>query len=233
MSHPRKSVLLVLLGLIFVSFFGILAVTASMVPGYDWRYRVISSLLSPRDNPQHYQLAAFGVVISGLLMLPFAAHLYRILKKVSARAAVFAAAAFLAGVLALICDCFVVPQHAHATLGVRRLHECLARSSAGLLTVTMVTSCWCAWKGRGEVLPKPIFWIWSATTVLPLLGIFCSEGLLILARLNPNLAQPIRRALRHSVVWHLGFWEWIGAAAVFVFLCAAVMLGKPLKERMG
>jgi hypothetical protein len=24
------------------------------------------------------------------------------------------------------------------------------------------------------------------------------------------------------VFWHLGFWEWTGAAAVFVFLCAAV-----------
>jgi hypothetical protein len=27
-----------------------------------------------------------------------------------------------------------------------------------------------------------------------------------------------------SVFWHLGFWEWTGAAAVFVFLCAAVFL---------
>jgi len=26
------------------------------------------------------------------------------------------------------------------------------------------------------------------------------------------------------VFWHLGFWEWTGAAAVFVFLCAAVFL---------
>jgi hypothetical protein len=33
--------------------------------------------------------------------------------------------------------------------------------------------------------------------------------------------------LRHSVFWHLGFWEWTGAAAVFAFLCAAVFLMPP------
>jgi hypothetical protein len=40
--------------------------------------------------------------------------------------------------------------------------------------------------------------------------------------------MPIRNALRHSVFWHLGFWEWTGAAAVFVFLSAAVFLTPPL-----
>jgi len=47
----RKSVLAVLLGLIFLSFFGTLCASALMFPeNYDWRYRVISNLLSPRDN---------------------------------------------------------------------------------------------------------------------------------------------------------------------------------------
>jgi hypothetical protein len=52
----RKPVLAVLLGLIFLSFFGMLGLSASMFPeNYDWRYRVISNLLSPRDNPNHYR----------------------------------------------------------------------------------------------------------------------------------------------------------------------------------
>jgi hypothetical protein len=51
-----KPVLVVLLGLIFLSFFGMLGLGASMFPeNYDWRYRVISNLLSPRDNPNHYR----------------------------------------------------------------------------------------------------------------------------------------------------------------------------------
>jgi hypothetical protein len=52
----HKPVLAVSLGLIFLSFFGTLGRSASMFPeNYDWRYRVISNLLSPRDNPTHYR----------------------------------------------------------------------------------------------------------------------------------------------------------------------------------
>src|SRR3954469_8021256 len=101
---PSKRQLIVLLDLILISFFGTLAVTASMFPtGYDWRYRVISNLLSPRDNPQHYWLAAAGVIVTGLLMLPFAGHLRRGLETVSRRGAWISGAAFLAGSIALIC----------------------------------------------------------------------------------------------------------------------------------
>src|SRR2546430_2605307 len=109
-----KSVLAVLLALIFLSFFRTLGVSAWTLPqNYDWRYRVISNLLSPRDNPYHYLLPAFWVSFS--------------------------------------------------------------------------------------------------------------PGLLV-TLLKPSWATPIRSMLRHSVFWHLGFWEWTGAAAVFVFLCAAVFL---------
>ena len=61
-------------------------------------------------------------------------------------------------------------------------------------------------------------------TLLPLAGIFVSESLLVLTRLEPAWTNPVRSTLRHSVFWHLGFWEWLGSAAVFVFLSAAVFL---------
>src|SRR5438876_4324454 len=109
--------------------------------------------------------------------------------------------------------------------GVRRLHEFLGRSAAGFLAMGMLCSCWCAWKGRERNLfSAQLFWIWSLVTLLPLVGIFFSESLLLLTRLEPSWATPIRSALRHSVFWHLGFWEWTGAVAVFLFLCAAVFL---------
>ena len=31
---------------------------------YDWRYRAISNLLSPRDNPSHYWMAAGGLALT-------------------------------------------------------------------------------------------------------------------------------------------------------------------------
>jgi hypothetical protein len=222
----RKRILAVLLILIFLSFFGTLGVTAWMFPGnYDWRYRVISNLLSPRDNPAHYWMPACGISVAALLMLPFAGYLRWYLKIAAPHAALVSSGAFMAGILALICASLVVPQHAHSVLGIRRLHEFLARSSAGFIAIGMLCGCWCAWKGRGRTLfGARLFWTWSCLTLLPLVGLVSSECLLLLTRLKLAWTMPIRAALRHSVFWHLGFWEWTGAAAVFVFLCAAVFL---------
>jgi len=222
----RKSSLAVLLALIFFSFFGTLIMSAWMFPqNYDWRYRVISNLLSPRDNPGHYRFAAIGVALTGLLMLPFAGYLQRQFRAIAPRMAGVSAGILTAGITALICACFVFPQHTHDVLGFRRVHEFLGRSAAGLLAVGMLCSCWCAWKDRGKsLLAVGLFWVWSLVTLLPLAGILFSECLLVLTRLQPAWAVPIRGALRQSVFWHLGFWEWTGAAAVFAFLSAAVFL---------
>jgi hypothetical protein len=225
----RKSILSALLALIFLSFFGTLTLCASMFPkSYDWRYSVISHLLSPRDNPSHYRLAAGGLALTGLLMLPFVGYLRRQSGMIASRLALVCAGSFLAGIVALICACFVVPQHTHDVLRIRRLHELLGRSAAGFLALAMICSCWCAWKGRHKSRGTLcLFWTWSVLTLLPLAGIFCSEALLLLTRLEPTRMQPVHAALRHSVFWHLGFWEWTGAATVFAFLCAAVFLLPP------
>ena len=222
----RKSTLSALLALIFLSFFGTLTLSASISPkSYDWRYSVISHLLSPRDNPSHYRLAAGGLALTGLLMLPFAGYLRRQLGMIAPKAALLSAASFLAGIVALICASFVVPQHTHEVWRIRRMHELLGRSAAGFFALAMISACWCAWKGRRQDRAAArLFWIWSALTLLPLAGIFCSEALLLLTRLEPVRIKSVRAALRHSVFWHLGFWEWTGAAAIFAFLCAAVFL---------
>ena len=226
----RRSKLVLLLALIFLSFFGTLSLSAWMFPdNYDWRYRVISSLLSPRDNPRHYWLAASGLTLTAVLMLPFAEHLRRHLQSIAPRMAKMSAAAFTVGIVALISACFVVPQHVHETFGIRRLHELLGRTAAGCFAVAMLCGCLCAWYGRAQnSTAATVFWIWSLVTLLPLIGLFGSEALLLLTGLEPSWAGSIRNSLRHSVFWHLGFWEWTGAVAVFAFLCAAVLL-RPLQ----
>src|SRR4029453_14256782 len=94
----RKSTLAVLLALIFFSFFGTLTASAWMFPkNYDWRYRVISNLLSPRDNPNHYWLAASGVALAGMLMLPFLGLFRRPFEFISPPSAQLSGAAFLWG----------------------------------------------------------------------------------------------------------------------------------------
>jgi hypothetical protein len=229
----RKSTLVVLLALIFFSFFGTLTISAWMFPqNYDWRYRVISNLLSPRDNPEHYRLAAMGVALTAVLMLPFAGYLRQQLHASAPRAAGVSAGAFTAGTIALICASLIVPQHTHNVFGLARAHEFLGRSAAGFLAIGMLFSCWCAWKDRSRSLfAAGLFWVWLMVTLLPLAGILLSECLLVLTRFAPAWATPIRNALRHSVFWHLGFWEWTGAAAVFVFLSAAVFLSPSNRTR--
>jgi hypothetical protein len=174
--------LVLLLALIFLSFFGTLSLSAWMFPGnYDWRYRVISSLLSPRDNPRHYWLAASGVALTAVLMLPFAEHLRRHLQSIAPRMAKMSAAAFTVGIAALISACFVVPQHVQETFGIRRLHELLGRTAAGCFAVAMLCGCWCAWNGRAQnSTATTVFWIWSLVTLMPLIGLFGSEALLLL-----------------------------------------------------
>src|SRR5207247_9133276 len=130
----RKSTLAVLLSLIFFSLFGTLTASAWIFPkNYDWRYRVISNLLSPRDNPSHYWIAAGGLALTGLLMLPFAGYLQRYLGVIAPRAANISAGTFTAGSLARLFGCFAVPQHPPDVLGVRRLSEFLLPSRPGCM----------------------------------------------------------------------------------------------------
>src|SRR5947207_15855982 len=182
----RRSTLVLLLALIFLSFFGTLSLSAWMFPdNYDWRYRVISSLLSPRDNPRHYWLAASGLALPAVLMLPFAEHLRRHLQSIAARMAKMSAAAFTVGIVALISACFVVPQHVQETFGIRRLHELLGRTAAGCFAVAMLCGCLCAWYGRAQNSTDAIvFWIWSLVILLPLIGLFGSEALTVVTRLE-------------------------------------------------
>src|SRR5215467_12371084 len=147
----RKSTLGILLALIFLSFFGTLTLSASMFPeNYDWRYRVISNLLSPRDNPDCYWIAAAGLALSGVLMLPVAGYLRHCLGMVAPRMAKVTAAAFVLGIITLICACVVFPQQTHATMGIQRLHEVLGHSSAGFFAMGMLCGCWCASKARAQ-----------------------------------------------------------------------------------
>src|SRR2546430_11061271 len=102
----RKSTMAVLLALIFFAFFGTLTASAWMFPkNYDWRYRVISNLLSPRDNPSHYWMAAGGLALTGLLMLPFAGYLRRHLGVIAPRTANIGAGTFTADVFAVHFSC--------------------------------------------------------------------------------------------------------------------------------
>jgi hypothetical protein len=221
----RQTVLRILLPLILLSYFGTLSVAAMLFPEpYDWRYRVVSNLLSPRDDPRWYRIPSIGIAVAGMLMLPLARYLEARLRPVAPRWAAFARWMLSGGIVLLILAALVVPQHVHLVLGLRRLHEALSRTSAIFFGFGMLACCVCARRDRtaARILDPRLLPAWSALTILPIAGILVSEALLLAVHLFPLWGAPVKAWLRHSVLWHLGFWEWIGSAAVFVFLALSV-----------
>jgi hypothetical protein len=196
---------------------------------YDWRRNVISNLLSPRDNPQWYWLPAAGVVATGLCMLPLAGWIERELgdggNPVVRRCR---GGAFLVGIWCLILSAVIVPQHVHPVLGIRHLHEILARTSAAGLGLGMLCACVTAGQGDAERRRRmrPVRLVWWAATAPTLAGAIGSGLVVGLARLHGMAAGPVDY-FRGTVFWHLAFWEWMGSLAVFVYFASAVlMLGR-------
>jgi hypothetical protein len=211
---------ILLLATLAGSYFGSLWLGARYFPhGYDWRRNVISNLLSPRDNPAGYWLPALGVAIAGLCMLPLAVWIDGELgecERPLARRVRRTAA--LVGIVCLILSALVVPQHAHAVMGMRHAHELLARTSAVGLGLGMI--CACMGAGLGERL-RTLRTVWWATTATPIIGAVGSGIVVALTRLY---GLGIGAYLRGTVFWHLAFWEWAGSVAVFVFFASPVLL---------
>jgi hypothetical protein len=81
----KKTLGFLLVG-ILGSWFGSLGVAAHYFPrSDDWRYPVISQLLSPRDNPAWYWVPSLGIAVSGCLLCPLIRELYRRVRAVDSR----------------------------------------------------------------------------------------------------------------------------------------------------
>jgi hypothetical protein len=220
-----------LLAALFGTYFGSLWVGSLFFPhGYDWRRNVISNLLSPRDNPGWYWLPSAGVALAGLCMVPLAVWIERELGEAARRrlAGRVRGPAFLTGIGCLILAAVVVPQHVHPVLGMRHLHEVLARTSAVGLGVGMLCACGSVGGQAGQAGHlRRMRWLrimWWATTLPPIVGAAGSGIVVALAKLHGGGRASY---FRGTVFWHLAFWEWAGSVAVFLFFaCPVLILGR-------
>jgi hypothetical protein len=229
--HVSKTVLLTtLLPLSFASLFGTLLAAALIFPGgYDWRVRVISTLTSPRDNPQGCWLPSVGIMAAMLLALPFAGYVAQRLRDIAPR---LARSAGLAFALSFVLMLLAVPvQFAEHAIGQRWLHEFLARAAAASFIVGMICCGGCALKDRlrgfgGQgVLPSALVFSWLSLILLPL-GCLAGIGALMLLghQAGQTWAEDYRQSFRHTMLWQLAFWEWAGALLAFAFLTGSVLL---------
>jgi hypothetical protein len=225
----KTALLTIVLPLATALLFGTLIIAAVYFPGgYDWRVVVISDLTSPLDNPQGCWPPALGTVASMLMLWPIAGYMAQRLSALSPRLARSAGIAFVLsfGVMAL----GMVVQLAQPLIGQRWLHEFLSRAGAG--SFIFGAGCCTAiavrdrlrFFGGQRLLSAALGWFWMSLTLLPVL---CLVGLGLLMLLGHQLgqtwAEDIRQSFRHTSLWHLAFWEWVGTVMGFAFLIGSAL----------
>jgi len=210
-----------LLAALFAFYFGTLWIAALHFPKqYDWQRNVISNLLSPRDNPAWYWLPSVGVALAGICMAPLAAWIDSELAGAETpRARRVRRVAFAIGIGCLVLAAVVAPRHGRPLLGIRHPHEFLARTSAVGLGLGMLCACRVP-AAEGRLRAVRNFWrIITAPALGGAIGSGLVVGMVRLRVVGPGAAE----FFRGTIFWHLGFWEWIGSAAVFLFFAAAVV----------
>ncbi|HTW87518.1 MAG TPA: DUF998 domain-containing protein [Candidatus Binataceae bacterium] len=198
---------------------------AWLSPGrYNWRRQAISKLLYPRNDPEFHTIASLGIVATGLMMIPIVVYMRTRLRSISTIAVDAGSAAFGLGAIVLVLAGVVVSHPAHGISPFPRLHEMLARTAAIALGVGMLVLWGCAAKGYFGSSKRADQWRWLLVSwsllTLPALSIAI---LRLVAGARFQLSNPVYRALENRSLWHLGFWEWIGSAAIFLFLLSAVL----------
>ncbi|MGA2411274.1 MAG: hypothetical protein ABSG46_12900 [Candidatus Binataceae bacterium] len=213
----RRTLLRVFLPLILASYFGSLGGAISMLPGpFDWRTRAMSKLLYPKNDPKFHALVSAGVAIAGLLMIPFAGYIGRRLRPIAPATAMAGALVFGAGAISLILAALIAWQGF--------LHELFARSAGlcfgiGLLAFYLGALRGISARQNDRQAWLRLFRIWSLIAPAALLVVI----LRLLAAAHFQSPNPIYREIENRSLWHLGFWEWSGSAAVFLFLLAATL----------
>jgi len=230
-GHVSKPVLLTrLLPLSVASLFGALGAAAVFYPtSFDWRVQVISSLTSPYDNARGCWLAALGVMAGMFLISPFAGYVAARLHAIALQPARSAGTGFaLSFFLTFLA---VALQLAQPVIGLRWLHGILAGAAALSFIAAMFCCSACALQvrlrrsdGSGPLSGALVF-SWLSLTLLPIVCLAAIGVLMLLGRhAGFSWAEDFRQSFRHTALWNLAFWEWIGVAMGFVFMAISVSL---------
>ena len=222
-GRVSRRTLLILIPLIFASYFGTLIFAIRALPGpFDWRYKSISKLLYIRVDPEFHSIVSLGIAVAGMLMIPFAGYVGRRIRSSSPVMATVGAVAFGAGALLLILAAIIVSQPDRGSSRGLNLHELLARLCGIALGIGILPFYFCAVRIRvisAADYNQRLFIAWSMI-VPPAILIAAIRAL---AAFRFRWPDPIARAIESRALWHLGFWEWTGSAAIFLFMLTAAL----------
>jgi hypothetical protein len=225
----RRTMLSFIIPLIFICYFGTLVMTVFLFPQrYDWRFGVISNLLSPGHNPRFHWFASLGLSLAGLCAIPFGGYIGHRFRPVSRLWANIGATALTGGFVTFVLAVVIVTRRSHPIFGMLGVHEMLARTAAIGLGIGILCFSGCALRAARSIVRdrygRGLLFSWLLITMLALVSMAGSICNLLLSKLGVAGLLMWYQSPRLSPLLHLAFWEWTGSAAVFFFLVSAVWL---------
>ncbi len=212
----QRTLLRIFLPLILAAYFGSLIFAIWSFPGlFNWRTMSMSKLLYPSNNPQFHGIGSAGLAVAGLMTIPFAGYVGRRLRDTSPVLAEIGALSFGAGAISLTLGALIVWEPF--------LHEMFARGAGLGVGLGMLAFYLCALRGRSLPANEPfrsrVFLAWSLIVPPALLVVL----LRLLAAARFQWSNSVYLVIEKRSLWHLGFWEWIGSTAVFLFILSAAL----------
>ena len=207
----RRTLLVVVLPAIFVSYFGALALAMRLSPGsFEWRKETVSKLLEPQRNPKSYWIASAGIVLAGCLLIPFAGYIGRRLRTAAPIGSRIGAVIFGGGAAGSALSGLIAY---HGNSRFPRFHTLLSRGSAFALGAGVIVFWACALIGR-----------FRSPAGTPRCRARLVTGWTLLFASALAAATWDALAAGHRVREQAGLWEWAASAVLCLFLLLSALL---------
>jgi hypothetical protein len=205
-----------------VFFFGSLIFAAGSYPGgYDWRYRVMSSLANPRENPKAYHIAAGGMAMGGVCLSLLGLSIRTSLQHFAPSKWTTPAAFFfvIAGALITV-SALITPGH-QTLWGLQKAHAKFAQAGTFSFDLGMALTL-----PALLALPASKERVRFVTVTLVLLPVtsYLAARILLPSLVDPNSIGP---SASPPLLGSLAFWEWIGSVTVCLYAGIIVLALKP------
>nr|MDO8083165.1 hypothetical protein [Candidatus Sigynarchaeum springense] len=239
-TFSRKTLLTRLIPLILAVLLITLFVAGLMFPtAYDWRYLVISALLSTGDNPFWSTFPAIGMTVGGVLMIGFLGYYQKKLGKICRGTTGVGTAFMLIAIIGLIGVGTIgqagelIPEF-HAILddiGLEKLHEYLAALGfLGVVFTAIFYSCPVLkdhFQGAKQFNMRT-FLAGLVPILIGVVGLALSSLFTALTDWGGPLGNPanpdIADAGKYPAFISFAFWEWILFVGVVVYIVTLAIL---------
>jgi hypothetical protein len=194
-------------------------------PGpFDWRRKVISTLLSPRDNPEGYLWVAAGMALSGLLVLPLGRYFHGVLRQRAPLGARTVRGLLMIGGSGMV----LIAAFAHVPPALPRLHDFLALLTYCTLlpALLVIASLLVRHPEMTHLRPRHRRWVLPMLLIVVLLPIVAT----LWTQASVYHSHGYAPAFHDGTLpdWlNIAFWEWILSALFYAGAWMAAWLTGP------